>query len=307
MGTDIAKKAETGLLPGMPGPGVRAQWEDLVDTLRSYYKDASNEEFQFFLHYCRSMGLDPIRKQIHLITRTVDRGTKEERKVSTIQIGIDGFRAISARTGEYAGVDDYRYDEGLTIYQMIAANRDPVTATATVYRIVRGARVPFTHTCAWKEYVPMGKQAFMWHQMKFNQIGKCAEACAHRKGFPEQFPRVYSEEELAHLVDEIEEAPKTTLMDVPKLKIAGPDPHPRVDPPAAEAAKPAETPKAEPPKEEPKEKQTDDDLPAGQPEFAAVMAATRAKKTTLIEMRAKLRMVGSFTKGQARKIVEALK
>lgn len=305
MGTEIAKKTETGLLPGMPGPGVRAQWEDLVEVLRSYYKDASDEEFKFFLHYCRSMGLDPIRKQIHLITRTVNRGTKEERKVSTIQIGIDGFRAISARTSEYAGVDDYRYDEGLTIYQMIAANRDPVTSTATVYRVVRGARVPFTHTCAWKEYVPTGNQAFMWHQMKFNQIGKCAEAGAHRKGFPEQFPRVYSEEELAHLVDEIEAEPKQTLMDVPKLKVVGADPHPRVDPPAPapEAAK-AEPPKAEEPKEA---KQADDDLPAGQPEFSAVMAATRAKKTTLIEMRAKLRMVGSFTKGQARKIVEALK
>jgi phage recombination protein Bet len=143
---------------------------------------------QFFSRACADAGLSPFKRQIYLIKR----GDKY-----TIQTAIDGFRAIADRTKRYAGSDDYVYDEGLKIIEMLHDGRNrPQTATATVYKVVGGIRCPITATVRWEEYYPGDALGFMWKKMPFLMPGKCAEALALRKAFPEELSGMYTEDEM---------------------------------------------------------------------------------------------------------------
>lgn len=146
------------------------------------------EQIMLFGKVCAQKKLDPFSKQIHLIKR----GDKYSMETS-----IDGKRAIASRTREYAGNDDYVFDNKKTEYEMIEAKKMiPTTATATVYRLIGGQRCPFSATARWQEYVPQGNMAFMWNKMPFLMLGKTAESLALRKAFPEELGGVYEEAEM---------------------------------------------------------------------------------------------------------------
>lgn len=169
---------------------------------------ATDLELAWFLGTCRSVNLDPLRKQVYFIKRKVKRDGKYV-QVPTFQTGIDGFRAIAHRSGVYAGADEYLFNDGLTQYQTIAAgSKIPTTATVTVYKIVRGLRVAFTGVAGWDEY---HQDTYMWKGMAFNQLGKCAEAQALRKAFPEDLGGFYTDDEMEQadreIIPDIIEAP----------------------------------------------------------------------------------------------------
>ena len=150
---------------------------------------ATDNELKLFLYQCSRTGLDPLSKQIHFIKR----GGK-----ATIQTGIDGFRAIAERTGQYAGNDDYLFNNDMTMYEMLKADmQNPITATATVYKIVGGVRVSFSATAIWDAYCPKGNESFMWKKMPYLMLGKCAESLALRKSFPNDLSGVYTDDEMA--------------------------------------------------------------------------------------------------------------
>ena len=172
-------------------------------------KEAPPDVIEFFSRSCAQSRLSPFKRQIHLIRRHTKDGDRY-----TLQTGIDGFRTISDRTGRYAGNDEYLFDEGLTIYQMLEQKREkPRTAKATVWKIVGGVRCPFTAEVRWVEYYPGGNQGFMWDKMPFNQLGKCAEAAAHRKAFPEETSGIYTDDEMI-----VESQPLIKRAQVPKLE-----------------------------------------------------------------------------------------
>ena len=149
---------------------------------------ASDNELKLFLYQCSRTGLDPLSRQIHFIKR----GGK-----ATIQTGIDGFRAIAERTGKYAGNDDYLFNNDMTMFDMLKAKMAyPITATATVYKIVGGVKVSFSATAIWEAYCPKGGEGFMWKKMPYLMLGKCAEALALRKAFPNDLSGVYTEDEM---------------------------------------------------------------------------------------------------------------
>ena len=143
--------------------------------------DISRDEFMVFIQIARHKGLDPLAREIYAIKR----GGR-----LTIQTGIDGYRKIAARTGEYAGNDDIVYDT--------EDGGHPARATATVYRMVGGMRVAYTATARWREYVQVdrgGNPTSTWGKMPWIMLGKCAESLALRKGFPE-LAGVYTKEEM---------------------------------------------------------------------------------------------------------------
>ncbi|GEM_PF-6622701 len=153
---------------------------------------------EMFAKYCSETGLSPFKRQVHLVKRGSKQGDRY-----TIQTGIDGYRSMANQTGLYAGNDDYQFDEGLNEYQMVKANRkNPVTATATVYKLVNGVRCPFAATARWEEYVQTyfrdGQTCTspFWEKMPFLMLGKCAEALAFRKAFPDELSGVYTDEEM---------------------------------------------------------------------------------------------------------------
>ena len=157
-----------------------------IETIKeNVAQGATDNELKLFLYQCSRTGLDPLSKQIHFIKR----GGR-----ATIQAGIDGLRAIAERTGKYAGNDDYIYNDTKTMYEM--AGELPTTATATVHKIVDGVRVEFAATALWDAYCPQGKESFMWNKMPYLMLGKCAEALALRKAFPNDLSGIYSTDEM---------------------------------------------------------------------------------------------------------------
>jgi hypothetical protein len=99
-------------------------------------------------------------------------------------VGIDYMRGRAHETGEVAGIDDVVFDT------------EARTATVTVYRLTRGTRYPYTATARFEEYVPAQGQDHMWRKMPRLMLGKCAEALALRKAFPQQLGGLYVKEEL---------------------------------------------------------------------------------------------------------------
>lgn len=164
-------------------------------------KGSTPDEFKMFLYVCNKTGLDPFAKQLHMIKRW---DSTLGRQVATVQTGIDGYRVIAERSGQYGGVDEikYQYD----------GNRI-LSATATVYRIIAGQRIPFVATAFFDEYIQTTKEGAptkFWAKMPHGQIAKCAEALALRKAFPNDLSGIYTHEEMAQADNVIDVAPEKT-------------------------------------------------------------------------------------------------
>lgn len=142
---------------------------------------ATNDELQLFLYTAKRTGLDPLAKQIHFVKRAGR---------MTIQTGIDGYRAVAERSGRLAGISDATFDS--------EDGPHPKKATVAVRKLVGPEKiVEFVASARWNEYKPSGPQAFMWDKMPYLMLGKCAEALALRKAFPQDLSGLYTDEEMA--------------------------------------------------------------------------------------------------------------
>ncbi len=172
-------------------------------------KGGSSQEIEFFMQVAQRCRLDPFKKQIYAVKRY---DSSLQRETLTFQVSIDGLRAVAARTGEYAGSDEpiFVYDDKGFLLQ----------ATVTVWRLVKGNRVSFTATAFYDECVQTkkgGEPNAFWKSKPRTMLGKCAEAGALRKAFPEEAGGLHTEEEIQE-----EHAPKPNVRDVtePVTKLA---------------------------------------------------------------------------------------
>lgn len=180
--------------------------------------DCSPDEFNVFMSAAAQLGLDPLRKQIYAFV--FSKNDPEKRRMSLV-VGIDGFRAIAARSGEYRPDDRaprITYDE-----RSIKEDTNPlgiISAEVTIYKRVAGEWWPITAVAHWDEQAPLiedgtweknanGKSFFKgnghykldpkkdaWRRMGRLMLAKCAEANAIRRGWPEDLSAVYSDEEV---------------------------------------------------------------------------------------------------------------
>ncbi len=169
---------------------------------------------QVFAHACNQHNLSPFKKEIYLV--------KYGSQYSTI-VGIDGFRIKAARTGQYAGCDDVKFDVQpngafATAAQLKSAGKLPVTATITVYRIVGGVRCPFTHTAVFAEFYGTAPAYSKAASMPFQMIAKVAEGFALKKGFSDELAGLHIEEEAAAFSGETISAQTTYNVDPEKLR-----------------------------------------------------------------------------------------
>lgn len=165
---------------------------DQVDLIKkTIAKGATDDELKLFLYTAEKRGLDPLAKQIYFQKR---RSSKGEDNI-TIITGIDGYRLAADRTGKYAGNDDPVFDD----------EENPRKATVTVYKITGGVRCPFTATARWDAYYPGDALGFMWRKMPHTMLGKCAEALALRKAFPQELSGLYIREEMEQAGEPITE------------------------------------------------------------------------------------------------------
>jgi phage recombination protein Bet len=157
-------------------PVTREQLELVRQTVAVGATDA---ELQLYLYDCARRGVHPLDRLIHF--------TKRGGRYTPIT-SIDFLRGRAHDTGEMAGSDDPVFD------------KDARTATATVYRLTHGTRYAYSATARYAEYVPdpgpNGRGDVMWKRMPHVMLGKCAEALALRKAFPQQLGGLYVKEEL---------------------------------------------------------------------------------------------------------------
>ena len=187
------------------------QWElteDKIETLARagiIPKGTPAAQVEVFANICRTHQLDPFAKEIYLVGYGG--------KYSPI-VGINGYRAKAESSGVHAGTDAAKYDmkpDGsyLTAQALIKAGKKPTTATVTVWKVMGGIRVPFTHEAVFSEFAGSGK----WNQMPFQMIAKVAEAHAIRKAFPRMVTGLHIAEEVDAIKSEanVPTSPKGTL------------------------------------------------------------------------------------------------
>lgn len=167
-------------------------------------KDCNDSEFDMFLHICKTVGLDPLRRQIYAFV--FNKGDAAKRQLTPV-VAIDGLRAIAERTGNYRPDDQpprFEYDEAAK-----NPDTDPlgiVSCTVTVYKHAHGAWFPAVGQAFWDEYVPLftdregiariDRKKDKWVKMPRVMIAKCAEAIALRRAWPDDFGMLYESAEL---------------------------------------------------------------------------------------------------------------
>lgn len=160
-------------------------------------KDCNAAEFDQFIHICRAVRLDPLRRQIYAFVFNKDDPKKRQMTVVT---SIGGYRSIAERT------KNYRPDERAPRYETGEkdANTNPlgiIRCEVTVYKHSHGEWHAVTGEAWWDEYVPVydgkiDKYKTGWVKMPRIMIAKCAEANALRKAWPDDFAGIEEESEV---------------------------------------------------------------------------------------------------------------
>lgn len=155
----------------------------------TFFKTATQDEFQLFAYACDRSGLDPFMKQIYPVKRW---DSTLKREAMTIQTGIDGYRLIAERTGCYSPGREPTF----------SYNKDGriLSATAYVKKLTKdGTWHEISATAFYEEYCQFTKEGSpvsMWKKMPHSQLAKCAEALVLRKGFPAELSGLYTKEEM---------------------------------------------------------------------------------------------------------------
>jgi len=194
--------------------------------------DCNPQEFDLFMEVAKRVGLDPFRRQIYAVV--YNKGDAEKRRMSIIT-GIDGYRAVAARSGLYRPDDQEPIIE--TDEKLISASnpRGIVRAVVKAYRFGPDRQWhPAIGVAYWDEYAVLTMAEFKWEDtgekkpdgkpkwrkvptdpdsprvpegkwgtMPHVMLAKCAEAQALRKGWPEDLSGVYVAEEMAQVEAEI--------------------------------------------------------------------------------------------------------
>jgi phage recombination protein Bet len=151
-------------------------------------KGASDQEFALFLEIIKAKRLDPFQKHVYFVKRW-DNDAKRETWAA--QTGIDGYRLIADRSGDYA-------PGGQTVFEC-DKNGKLISATAFVKKWVRGEWHEISATAFFDEYVQLkkdGTPTSMWRKMPRIMLAKCAEALALRRAFPGELSGIYTHEEM---------------------------------------------------------------------------------------------------------------
>lgn len=176
--------------------------EDVELISRTYAKGTTPDELALFLAVARHTGLDPFQRQIYAVKRW---DPERQSEVMAIQIGIDGYRVASERTGEDDGMDPPMWcgPDGKWV-DVWLSEEPPRAARVSVYR--KGRQRPYTATALWSAYAQKKKDGSlnrMWRTMGPHMLAKCAEALARRAAFPAQLSNTTTDDEIqdAEFVD----------------------------------------------------------------------------------------------------------
>jgi len=189
----IEVAAPTNGALALPAHPIRWSADQIAVMQRTICSELTPGELKLLLYRAQALSLDPLAGQIFGIPR----GQGSDRKL-TIQVGIEGLRLISRRTGldagktapEWCGADGCWLDFWPFDYPPLAAR--------VGVRIVGQEHITWG-VAHYREYVQRdrsGKVVAMWERMPANQLAKCAEAQARRAAFPAELAGIYCPEEM---------------------------------------------------------------------------------------------------------------
>lgn len=203
-GSALTANAETAITPradrqrGIAALTTTGGWTpEQVSLIRNTIaKGATDDELRLFIAVAGRTGLDPFTRQIHCVKRW---DSNAGREVMAIQTGIDGYRLIAARTGEYAGQDPPQWcgPDGVWV-DVWLSDSPPAAARVAVYR--KDRERPTVGVARWRAYCQTkkgGEPNSMWQRFSAEMLAKCAEALALRKEFPQDLADLYTDAEVS--------------------------------------------------------------------------------------------------------------
>lgn len=174
----------------------------------------SDDQMALFFHECARVGTHPMDRLL-IMTLFSDSGDDDSGntknaagKKPVFMTTIDLHRARANSYPDYGGTDEPAYGPAMKIHveewKGKGADRKvtkkeivaPEWAKVTAYKMRGGIKTPYVGIARWKEFYPGPSRGKFWHAMPYNQLGKCAEAQALRKGWPKKLGRLYVTEEM---------------------------------------------------------------------------------------------------------------
>lgn len=163
-------------------------------------RGTTDDEFQLFVHVCKTRRIDPFSKLIYPVKRY---DSKLQQEVMALQSSIDYFRLAAERTGMYAGQLGPQWcgDDG-DWKDVWLAKTQPRAARVGVLR--KDFQEPLWAVALWDGYAQTyfnrksqsDELAPFWKRMGPLMLAKCAEALALRRAFPEDLAGLYVGEEM---------------------------------------------------------------------------------------------------------------
>lgn len=176
-----------------------------------------DEDLLYYARVCQASELDPAKREIYGIYRSVKQRDGTYKPKLSIQTSIDGLRVTAERSGKYGGSEEpeFEYDEQyqITVQDRGSTKRVPNKARVTVLKLVGNKIVKTTRSANWADYFPGDREGNMWKKLPETMLAKVAEAQALRAAFPNVTSGLYIEEEMQQAND-----PETTGLDLTKLK-----------------------------------------------------------------------------------------
>lgn len=170
-----------------------------ADELRTLRKNDAKggtlADFSTALKKAHRQNLDPLQDHVFFLSNY---DKEKGRDVLSLGVSIAGLRAIAQSTGEYAGQKGYFWcgpDGEWTDVWL----KDEPPAAAKVGVLRQSFKEPLWNVARWDDYAPLDKHGdprFMWAVMGPHMLGKCCEANALRRAFPDRTSELYIPEEM---------------------------------------------------------------------------------------------------------------
>lgn len=175
----------------------QSMWSALTSSI---FPGAKPESIVMAVEYAKARNLDIMKKPCHIVPMNVkDAKTGQSQWRDVIMPSITEHRITASRSNSYAGIDSPVFGPMISAQFGNNTHTVPEFCTVTVYRIIHGEKVAFSHTEFFEEAcstVKDGDLNSMWKKRKRGQLAKCAEAGALRKAFPEEIGNEYTVEEM---------------------------------------------------------------------------------------------------------------